>query len=55
MKRKWLWTGAGAAALGLALFFPMAAQAAAVPDGIYVDGQNLGGLEAEEAGEQIAA
>lgn len=46
-------TSVCAAALGLCLCNPISAWAEAVPDGIYVAGQNLGGMDTEDAKQLI--
>lgn len=52
--RKWIWAAGFAAALsGLGWGYPAAARAAVVPEGISVSGQNLGGLEEEEAKQKV--
>lgn len=53
-KRIWM-TGCCAIMLGLALFRPVDGQAAVVPEGLYVGGQALGGMETEEAKKAIEA
>lgn len=55
MKNRMWMTGVCAAALGVFLCNPISAWAEVVPDGIYVGGQNLGGMDTEEAKQAIDA
>jgi len=54
--KKWIWmTGVCTAAWGLMLFTPLTARAELVPEGIYIGGQNLGGMDTEEAKQKMEA
>lgn len=53
-KRIWI-IGCCAIMFGLTLFGPVDAQAAVVPEGVYVGGQDLGGMETDEAKKAIEA
>lgn len=52
--RNWMWTASLAALwLGLAAAAPLNAQGAVIPDGLSVGGQNLGGLDTEDAKQKL--
>lgn len=54
--KKGIWmTGVCVMAWGMVLLNPTAASAAVVPEGIYVGGQSLGGMDTEEAKEAVDA
>ena len=51
--KKWIWAAGFAAIFFSILLMPATAHAAIVPEGFSVGGQDLGGLEEEEAKQKI--